>query len=78
MHLLEFQLRVVLETSSENYPIRSEEFLAGDGSYQESCNRLYLLLSAFEGSVCFNLSYYISLYGGHFFVSTSRKCSLDA
>eukprot|EP00277_Geminigera_cryophila_P036910 CAMPEP_0173102170 /NCGR_PEP_ID=MMETSP1102-20130122/37378_1 /TAXON_ID=49646 /ORGANISM="Geminigera sp., Strain Caron Lab Isolate" /LENGTH=171 /DNA_ID=CAMNT_0013996229 /DNA_START=348 /DNA_END=859 /DNA_ORIENTATION=- len=49
VHLLEFQLRVVLETSSENYPIQSEDFLAGDGSYQESCNRLYLLLSTFEG-----------------------------
>lgn len=62
VHLLEFQLRVVLETTSENYPIQSEDFLAGDGSYQESCNRLYLLLSTFEGSVCFNLSYYIYIF----------------
>ena len=51
MHLLGFQLRVVLETSSESYPVNNEDALAGDGSYQESCNRLYTILHAFEGCV---------------------------
>jgi len=51
VHLLGFQLRVVLETSSESYPVNNEDALAGDGSYQESCNRLYTVLHAFEGCV---------------------------
>ena len=46
-----YQLRVVLETSSESHPVNSGDALAGDQTYQDSCNRLYMLLSAFEGYV---------------------------
>jgi hypothetical protein len=49
VQVLLFQLRVVLETGSEAHPVISSEALAGDVSYQESCNRLYTLLSAFDG-----------------------------
>ena len=49
MHLLVFQLRVVLESSSEGYPVNNEDALPGDASYQQSCNRLYTILRAFEG-----------------------------
>jgi hypothetical protein len=51
VHLLVFQLRVVLESSSDGYPVSNEDALPGDGSYQESCNRLYTILRAFEGCV---------------------------
>ena len=49
VQLLVYQLRVVLETSSESHPVKQEDALAGDESYQQSCNRLYALLAQFEG-----------------------------
>ncbi|EKX41661.1 hypothetical protein GUITHDRAFT_141902 [Guillardia theta CCMP2712] len=49
VHLLVFQLKNILEDSSEQFPVIPTPGLAGEATYQESCNRLYSILAQFHG-----------------------------
>eukprot|EP00960_Hanusia_phi_P072483 767796-Hanusia_phi.AAC.4 len=51
VHLLVFQLKNILEDSSEDFPVVPAPGLAGEATYQESCNRLYSILAQFHGFV---------------------------
>eukprot|EP00287_Rhodomonas_sp_CCMP768_P007901 CAMPEP_0196733682 /NCGR_PEP_ID=MMETSP1091-20130531/12634_1 /TAXON_ID=302021 /ORGANISM="Rhodomonas sp., Strain CCMP768" /LENGTH=192 /DNA_ID=CAMNT_0042077083 /DNA_START=296 /DNA_END=871 /DNA_ORIENTATION=- len=49
VHLLVHQLKSVLETPSEEFPIAGTVGLAGEASYEASCKRLYQVLGSFPG-----------------------------